>query len=191
MTYRRRISAAVIAAACALSLSGCFQGFNAMTSTQGPGGVGVSTTAGEVQIRSLSWVRSAQEPNSYTLVGTFVNTGVTDDALVSFTTVPDAFAEAISDGKIVVPGRNGEVRVGFESDKFVTAFGVTVPPSSFIPTTLNFQSGGSVTVPILTQEPAGAFAGVVVPLPSASPSASGSPKAPASPSASAPASPSS
>lgn len=155
-----------------------------MTSQQGPGGVGVSTTAGKIQLRSLSWVRSPQEANSYILVGTFLNTGETDDALIGFTTVPEAFGEAITDGKVTIPGRNGEVRVGFDATKSVIAFGVNVPPSSFVPTTFNFQNAGSVTVPVLTQEPVGQFAGVVAPMPQASASASPSatPSASASPS---------
>lgn len=204
---RRRIAAVVLVLAATPALGGCWNGYNALTTTQPNSGDAAEANVGDVSLRGLSWVRDLANPKNATLVGSFVLAPGEPDELVSVTTDPTGYVVGITDGKIaLLPG--SENRVGYNSDKFVNLYGTiydtNTPQSTFINTTFQFKRAGVVSVPVLVVPNTGPFRGIRPnppdlfqrpsgePIPSGSPSASpaatGAPTAAASPAtASAPA----
>ncbi len=155
----RRIAAVGIGAASLALIAGCSNGFDAMTSTQRPSGDGLSTQVGPIQIRSAVWVRSSTEPANMTLSVTFVNTGNNEDVLTGVTTNPKAFAVGITGGSLTLEPFI-ETRAGFNSDEYINAYGLNVPPSGWAETTFTFRDAGVVKGSILTVPSEGNFEGV-------------------------------
>lgn len=180
----RRIAALGVGVASLALVAGCSNGFDAMTSTQRPSGDGLSTQVGSIQIRSAVWVRSSTEPANMTLSVTFVNTGNNVDELTEVSTDPKSFAVGITGNKLTLKPFV-EARAGFNSDLFINAYGLNVPPSGWTETTFRFRDAGTVKGSVLTVPSEGNFAGIEpVPAtidgatkPSAKPSATASPTA--------------
>ncbi len=157
--HRRRIAAAVLAAALIPALSGCFNGYNALTTTQQEGGQVASANIGDIQIRGLVWVRDMAAPQNLTMSASFVLSSAEPDELVAVTTVPNTFAVGITNGRLLLePG--SENRVGFNSGNFVNLYGNIAEPSAFISTTLKFKRAGQVTLPVLIVPNTGVYEGI-------------------------------
>lgn len=157
--HRRRIAAAVLAAALIPALSGCFNGYNALTTTQQEGGQVASANVGDVQIRGLVWVRDMAAPQNLTMSASFILSSSEPDELVAVTTVPNTFAVGITNGRLLLePG--SENRVGYNSSNFVNLYGNIAEPSAFISTTLKFKRAGQVTLPVLIVPNTGNYEGI-------------------------------
>ena len=66
MQYRRGIAAGLTALALAGGLAGCFNGYQAQTTSQGEGGEVASANVGDVQLRGVIWVRDPAAPQTAT-----------------------------------------------------------------------------------------------------------------------------
>lgn len=189
-------AAAAAAVTLPLLLTGCWNGFNAQTSIQQPSGDGLQTQIGNMQIRAAVWVRDAENPRTMTLSATFVNTGKTADELTAVTTSPKAFVVGLTGGTIELPPVS-ETRTAYQSEYFVNAYGLDVPPSGYVTTTFVFKNAGSVTGSVMTVPPEGIYAGIApstppqprasgsaTPTPTTSPTASTAPRRTPSPAAS-------
>lgn len=183
---KRRVTAAIATAALVPLLAGCYNGFNAGTQQVKSSGDGANAQIGEIGIRAANWVRSLKNPTTMTLVASFINGGDTPDALQSVTTDPKALVVGITGNKVEIgKALDGlqsvsETRVGYNSDRYVNAYGLLAPDSSYVATTFSFANAGAVTVPVLTVPAAGIYADVQ-PVPEG-PAGPASPAAPASPS---------
>jgi hypothetical protein len=159
IVHRRRIAAAVLAAALIPALSGCFNGYNALTTSQQEGGQVASANIGDIQIRGLVWVRDMAAPQNLTMSASFILSSPEPDELVAVTTVPNTFAVGITNGRLLLePG--SENRVGYNSANFVNLYGNIAEPSAFISTTLKFKRAGQVTVPVLIVPNTGNYEGI-------------------------------
>jgi len=185
----KRIAVLAAGIAAVPLLAGCFNGFDAQTSTQPPSGDGLSTQVGNIQIRSAVWVRNSANATSFTLSATFVNTGSTADSLTGIATDPKGTV-AISGGTIPL-GSYTESKAGTNSSKLVTLTGATVPDSGYIQTTFTFANAGAVTGSVMVVPQQGIYAsigpsggGSATPKPTATTTASPKPTATSTPSAS-------
>jgi len=184
---RRHLAAVAVAVALPLTLTGCFNGYNAQTTAQTEGGDTVSANAGDVAIRGLIWVRDIKDPALVSMSATFVlpRTG-TQDELIAVTTDPNGEATITGGPVVVEPG--GTANVGFNSQAAVTLSAAGMAESDFLNTTLTFRNAGSVSLQVLVVPATGTYAKVTPPvefIPNrASPSASAAPAESASPSAS-------
>ena len=104
--YRRGIAAAALGMALAMGLSGCFNGYQAQTSSQSEGGDVASGNVGDIALRGLIWVVPAAEAAEQAVEGMTEGTegaaeaGAEGDAMAAATT-PTA-TEAFLSGTIVL-----------------------------------------------------------------------------------------
>ena len=153
-----------------MGLSGCFNGYQAQTSTQTEGGEVASANVGDIQLRGLIWVvpvaagaasaENAEETASEAyLSGTMVVTRDGEpDTLVSIE-VPEGTVTLAGEPVELLP--NVPAAIGFNGESFAALSGGSIPSSGFLPTTFNFQNAGAVDVDILSVPGVGVYADVV------------------------------
>lgn len=173
--YRRGIAAGALGIALAVGLTGCFNGYQAQTSTQTEGGEVASANIGDIQVRGLLWVvppaeEGAEPATEAYLTGTMVvTTDGQPDTLTKVTVEPQGEVTLSGDPVELVPGE--PATVGFNSSSFATLTGAEIPSSGFVPTVLTFANAGSVPVDILTVPGVGVYADVVKQSQAAAPAA--------------------
>lgn len=162
----RQIVAGVAGLTLAVGLSGCFNGYQAQTSTQGEGGNVASANVGDVQLRGLIWVTDpstaeGDEPatTAYLSGTAVVGTGGAPDELVGIE-VPGG-SVALSGEPVAVAADLPAVLIGFNGTAFATATDVEIPSSGFVPTVFKFKNAGDVEVDVLSVPGVGSYAQVV------------------------------
>lgn len=162
----RPIVAGVGGVALAVSLSGCFNGYQSQTSTQGEGGNVAGANVGDVQLRGLIWVTDpstaegdAPATSAYLSGTAVVGTGGAPDELLSIE-VPEGTVELSGDPVVVAAGEPA-VLIGYNGTAFATATGVEIPSSGFVPTVFTFKNAGDVEVDVFTVPGVGSYAKVV------------------------------
>lgn len=160
MQYRRGIAAGLTALALAGGLAGCFNGYQAQTTSQGEGGEVASANVGDVQLRGVIWVRDPAAPQTAYLSGTMlVTNGGQPDELVSVTADPGG---KVTLNSSPIPVTQLEpVRIGFNGSHTGSISGVPDAPSPFLTTTFEFAKAGKVSVPVLVVPGVGTYADVV------------------------------
>lgn len=162
----RPIVAGIAGVTLALGLTGCFNGYQAQTSTQGEGGNVAGANVGDVQLRGLVWVTDpdtaegdAPATTAYLSGTVVIGTAGLPDELVAIE-VPEGTV-ALSGEPVVVEPESSAVRIGFNGAAFAKATGVEVPASSFVPTVFTFKNAGDIEVDVLTVPGVGTYAQVV------------------------------
>jgi hypothetical protein len=156
-----------LAAVAALTLSGCFNGFQATTNIQNTmsTGNGVQAQVGAVRIENATLVRG--EGSAVTLIMTIVNVGTEADALGA---VSIAGQQAVvSDGTApigpveVAPGAAvpfGYGQQGAPASRWVNAYTVEIPASGFVPVQVFMERAGLAELEVLTVPPVGYYEGI-------------------------------
>ena len=187
--YRRGIATAALGLALAMGLSGCFNGYQAQTSTQSEGGEVASAEVGDIQLRGLIWVVPAAEAAEEVAEGEEgapAAEQTASEAYLSGTMVltadgqPDTLVSIeVPEGTVTLSGDPVELApevpaaIGFNGTSFASLTGGEIPGSGFITTTFNFENAGEVSVGILTVPGVGAYADVVEQSRAAAPAAEG------------------
>ena len=187
--YRRGIATAALGLALAMGLSGCFNGYQAQTSTQSEGGEVASANVGDIQLRGLIWVVPADEAAKEVAEGAEgapASEQTASEAYLSGTMVlttdgePDTLVSIeVPEGTVTLGGEpveltpNVPAAVGFNGTSFASLTGGDIPGSGFITTTFNFENAGEVSVDILTVPGVGVYADVVEQSRAAAPAAEG------------------
>lgn len=145
--------------ALSVSLTGCWNGYQALTTQQSTGGEVAEVNVGDVQARGLIWVQDPADPKSAYMSGTFlVPTGGQADELTAVRTDPKGEV-AISGGPVALePGASKPVQIGYNSSISAKLSGAELPQSAFVATTLVFKTAGEVTVPVLLVPATGPYA---------------------------------
>ena len=168
---RSAVAVSTVALAAVLGLTACGTGQKWVDEGLAPAGNGAYVTVGPVLAQNLTLVEGPAGSKSLALVGNLVNSGYTEDALVS-ATLPTKNAGAqgiISNGSIPIPPAGlTNTSIGYNSDHSVSFTGVDAPVSGYVPVTLAFKNAGQTTVSLLVVPPAGYYEGIT-PAPAATP----------------------
>lgn len=164
----KRIPSAAAAALLVLTvptLTGCFNGQDATTTTQATmnSGNGVEVTQGALHIENATLVMGPEGSTSASLIMRIVNTGIEDDALTYATIggMPAIIAEPGdpgSEANVIGPGAS--VSYGYDSDRQVTTESLDAPVSSYVDVELGFEKAGLVRMSVLTVPPVGYYEGI-------------------------------
>ena len=169
----RRIISAVFIAILAISLSGCAAGNNASTRkiAQVTDGVEASITENGNNIRIVNLLVVAASGGNAVLVGTIVNNGDEEDALLG---VAINGSTATYTGNNILPKYSPIIFEGERANAKVVLGGFGAPAGSRVSVELFFAKAGSVTLDAIVREPREEYAGVTaaVEVPVASPSPS-------------------
>ena len=171
MTRRTRNFTRIVvvgaSATAALSLTGCFNGFQATTNTQNTmsTGNGVQAQVGAVRIENATLVRG--EESSVTLIMTIVNVGPESDSLADVSIAGQR--AVITDGVApigpvdVAPGSAipfGYGQDGAGASRWVNAYTVEIPESGFVPVQVFMTQSGLAELEVLTVPPVGYYDGI-------------------------------
>ena len=159
---RRRTAIAALLLAPALTACG----FNAQTDQVYQPAVGVNDRSGDVDI--LNALIVSGEDGSGTFAGTLVNKDTTQDATLDTVSGPGVTASRTT---VDVPAA-GNARLAESGD--LTLEGSSIKPGRFVELTFSFSNGQTTTMKVPVVEAAGDYKDV--PLPSASPTSTKSPK---------------
>lgn len=162
-----RILFAAMATAVALSLSGCFNGFQASTNTQNTmsTGNGVQAQVGDVRIENATLIRG--EGTTVTLIMTIVNVGGQPDSLADVAIAGER--AVITDGANAIGpvevAAGAAVPFGYGQDgagvsRWVNAYTVEIPDSGFVPVQIFMEKAGLVELQALTVPPVGFYDGI-------------------------------
>ena len=181
MTRNRRLStviAAAVAAAAALVTAGCGVGVDAATAIQPPSGNGAQANTGPIAARGVLLV-TGERAGAASLIGSFVNIGVTDDAITGITITtgsgtPSATIRRIGlpTSQIPLPARSS-VQVGYDVRTRVAVSGLTVGDGRFVQVAVSYRVAGTAELTVMTVPAVGPYAGLgpatgVLPTPDAS-----------------------
>ncbi len=160
LVRRSTIALSILAIAAVPALSGCFSGMDATTSMQATmnTGDGTQTQIGDIKIVNATLV-IGQPGAEAMLIGTFVNVGITPDAINSIEV----------DGKPVTPVpafeelRSGTaVKFGYtDAIVKVPVSDLTAAVSTYVPVSFKFQNAGNTTIRVLTVPAVGQYSGIV------------------------------
>lgn len=160
LVRRSTIALSILAIAAVPALSGCFNGMDATTTMQATmnTGNGTQTQIGDIKIVNATVVTG--EPGAEAmLIGTFVNVGLTPDAINSIevagkpvTPVP-AFDELTSGTSVSFGYVDAPIKV--------PVAGLTAGVSTYVPVSFKFQNAGNTTIQVLTVPAVGQYAGIV------------------------------
>ncbi len=164
---RSHLAAALLLPAAVLSLSGCFNGQGATTTTQATmnSGNGVQAQQGDIRIENATVVLTS-EPGTATLVVRLVNVGPEADAL-TYATIDGKQARIIvaddsmdvSSGMEIASGAS--VGFGYESDAYISVLeGFDAPVSTYVPLELGFADAGLARMSVLTVPAVGYYEGI-------------------------------
>ena len=149
----------LIIAALAISLTGCGAGFNATTRltkkvTDGQEAE-IKKDANNIALRNFVLV--AMPDGSAVVVGTVINRGVNEDALLGLA-IPGIQAQFTGNSTI---GQNGLITFEGESaNAKAVIFGANLKPGTHTDLSLFFGNAGEVTLDVLIQKPEGIYAGI-------------------------------
>lgn len=157
-----KLSRVAIVVAVAIGLSGCAVGFNSPTQVQKPTTGGQNLDVQGLQLRHALLVVDPANPTTATLLATLINTGDTEDALVSVSSTVD-IAGATFGQIALLPGR--AVQIGYDQAGPLVALtsdtGLVL--SRYTRVTLTFASGAPLTVSLPVYSATGVYADVVIP----------------------------
>lgn len=133
-------------------------------------GNGIHTRVGTLEIDNATLVLGPEGSKSATMIGSLIDIGGVEDALVSVT-INGKPALMFENGTVtnsikVLP--KGTVKLGWEAQNSVNTYDLDVPISSYVPVQLNFQRAGAVNLSLLTVPPLGQYEGIA-PSPTAAP----------------------
>lgn len=164
---RTHLAAALLLPAAMVTLTGCFNGQGATTTTQASmnSGNGVQARQGDIRIENATVVMGPEGTQTATLLVRVINDGVETDAL-TYATINGQPAE------ILVPTAEGDaattlepgasVSFGWDSDLRIDAGSLDVPVSSYVPVELGFQNAGLASLSVLTVPQAGYYEDVTI-----------------------------
>jgi len=158
MRYRTLVAPLVIAAL-ALSLTGCGAGSNASTRlikkvTDGAEG-GVNKDGNNISLRNFLLI--AQPDGSAVVVGTVINAGQNDDALLG---IAIAGNQAVFSGVSTI-SQNQTIRFeGETANAKAVIIGANSKPGAHSQLTLFFGNAGEITLDVLVRAPEGIYAGI-------------------------------
>lgn len=158
----KRINVAAAAALLVLAvptLTGCFNGQSATTTTQATmnSGNGVEATQGAIHIEGATLVLGPEGSASATLTARLVNTGAEADAL-TYATINGTPAYVTEGAGELLPGTSASF--GFESEAWINSYAFEGAPSAYVPVELGFEKAGLVTLSVLTVPATGYYAGI-------------------------------
>jgi hypothetical protein len=158
----RATAAAALTLSLALALTGCASGFDAATTTQRASGNGANANLGDLQIRDITIVTA--EGGAGTIIGTIVNRGFEDDALVGVDLIDPAGRVTIG-GTAAVGGAlplvaQTSTRIGYNAEDHADVTGLTVSPTQYVRTRLRFKVAGTVEMLVMAVEPIGIYEGI-------------------------------
>ena len=167
----RRIFSAVVIAALAISLSGCAAGNNASTRQvkQVTDGVEGSITKDGNDIRIVNLLVVAAGGGNAVLVGTIVNTGDTEDALLGVAINGSA---ANYTGNSVLPKNTPIIFEGDSANAKAVLAGFGGSAGSNVKVGLFFAKAGAITLDAIVREAKNEYAGIsgAIDVPMVSPS---------------------
>lgn len=160
----KRLVALVATTAAALTLSGCALGFNAGTNVKVLPGNGSSFDVEGIQIRGAAIVIDKENPANGTFIGTVINKGAADFAVVGLA------GEGITQsGDVSVPVASGAiVQFGYESDHKISFTG-DFTPGTWVDAELLLSGAKPVTVRLMVNNNEGVYEDVEVGVVSADP----------------------
>lgn len=164
----KRTHVAAVAALVVLavpSLTGCFNGQKATTTTQASmnSGNGVEARQGTIDIENATIVLGPEGSKTATLLMRLVNVGPEADALTYITingekvTISEPGVAADS-GADIGPGES--ISFGYDSTRWINAYQFEAPASSYVPVELGFEKAGLAKLSLLTVPPVGYYAGI-------------------------------
>lgn len=155
----RRIISALIIAALALSLSGCGAGVNASSRQvkQVTDGVEGSITKEGNNIKIVNLLVVAAAGGNAVLVGTIVNTGDTEDALLG---VAINGTTAVYTGNNALPKNTPIIFEGDSANAKVVLAGFGAPAGSRVKVGLFFSKAGEITLDALVRDTRDDYAGI-------------------------------
>lgn len=155
----RRIISALIIATLALSLSGCGAGVNASSRQvkQVTDGVEGSITKEGNKITIVNLLVVAAAGGNAVLVGTIVNTGDTEDALLG---VAINGTTAVYTGNSVLPKNTPIIFEGDSANAKVVLAGFGAPAGSRVKVGLFFAKAGEITLDAIVRDTRDDYAGV-------------------------------
>ncbi len=164
----KRTHAAALAAIVVLavpSLTGCFNGQAATTTTQASmnSGNGVEARQGTIDIENATIVLGPEGSKTATLLMRLVNVGPEADALTYITINGEKVGisepgVAADSGADIGPGES--ISFGYDSTRWINAYQFEAPASSYVPVELGFEKAGLATLSLLTVPPVGYYAGI-------------------------------
>lgn len=158
--HRRALAAGLSGLVLMGTLTGCWNGVQAQTTTQEQGGEVASADADTIAVRGMVWVRDPKDPDTAYFSGTVLAAdGSEPDELLGINAEPGGDAGLTSAPVEVVPRL--PVRLGFNGEFFASVDGVPDSPSPFLLTTMEFRDAGSVTTSVLVVPGTGPYAQVV------------------------------
>ena len=155
----RRIISALTIAALALSLSGCGAGVNASSRQvkQVTDGVEGSITKEGNKITIVNLLVVAAAGGNAVLVGTIVNTGDTEDALLG---VAINGTTAVYTGNSVLPKNTPIIFEGDSANAKVVLAGFGAPAGSRVKVGLFFAKAGEITLDAIVRDTRDDYAGI-------------------------------
>ena len=155
----RRIISALTIAALALSLSGCGAGVNASSRQvkQVTDGVEGSITKEGNKITIVNLLVVAAAGGNAVLVGTIVNTGDTEDALLG---VAINGTTAVYTGNSVLPKNTPIIFEGDSANAKVVLAGFGAPAGSRVKVSLFFAKAGEITLDAIVRDTRDDYAGI-------------------------------
>ena len=155
----RRIISALTIAALALSLSGCGAGVNASSRQvkQVTDGVEGSITKEGNNIKIVNLLVVAAAGGNAVLVGTIVNTGDTEDALLG---VAINGTTAVYTGNSVLPKNTPIIFEGDSANAKVVLAGFGAPAGSRVKVSLFFAKAGEITLDAIVRDTRDDYAGI-------------------------------
>ena len=155
----RRIISALTIATLALSLSGCGAGVNASSRQvkQVTDGVEGSITKEGNKITIVNLLVVAAAGGNAVLVGTIVNTGDTEDALLG---VAINGTTAVYTGNSVLPKNTPIIFEGDSANAKVVLAGFGAPAGSRVKVSLFFAKAGEITLDAIVRDTRDDYAGV-------------------------------
>ncbi len=156
-----------MATAAALSLSGCFNGFQSTTNTQNTmsTGNGVQAQVGDVRIENATLVRG--EGSAVTLIMTIVNVGAEPDSLADVAIAGQR--AVITDGTSSIGpvdvASGAAVPFGYGQDgsgasRWINVYTAEIPESGFVPVQVFMTNAGLAELEVLTVPPVGFYDGI-------------------------------
>ena len=164
----KRTHVAAVAALVVLavpSLTGCFNGQGATTTTQASmnSGNGVEARQGTIDIENATIVLGPEGSNTATLLMRLVNVGPEADALTYITingeqatiSMPGVVGDSGAD---IGPGES--ISFGYDATRWINAYQFDAPASTYVPVELGFEKGGLASLSLLTVPPVGYYEGI-------------------------------
>ena len=165
---RTHLAALLLLPAAVFSMSGCFNGQDATTTTQATmnSGNGVQAKQGDIRIENATVVLNAEEPGTATLLVRLINVGPEADRL-TYATIDGTQAQflvgddSMDMGSGVDIGPGESVGFAYDSDLYISVLeGFEAPVSTYVPLQLGFATAGLAEMSVLTVPATGYYEGI-------------------------------